>query len=86
MYYLYILECSNGNYYTGITTDLERRWQQHLDGSAAKYTRAFPPKAMVAHWQVNEDRGVAQSLEKSIKQLSRAEKEALIRDPGLLGQ
>ena len=36
-YFIYILECSNGSYYTGYTTDMERRYQEHLDGTADCY-------------------------------------------------
>jgi putative endonuclease len=80
-YFLYMLECTNGAYYTGITTDPERRCSEHLAGKGAKYTRAFPPKSMVALWKIGESRSIAQQLEYSIKSLSRADKMKLIHEP-----
>lgn len=80
-YYLYILECSNGSYYTGITTDPKRRWQEHIEGKGAKYTKAFPPKEMLALWRINESRARAQQLEAKLKALLRSEKEKLVKDP-----
>ena len=81
MYFLYILECKNGAYYTGITTDPKRRWSEHVTGKAAKYTRAFPPKEMAALWEVGKSRSMAQQLEAKIKTLSRKEKTKLITEP-----
>lgn len=81
MYFLYILECKNGAYYTGITTDPKRRWSEHVAGKAAKYTRAFPPKEMAALWEVGKSRSMAQQLEAKIKTLSRKEKTTLIAEP-----
>lgn len=80
-YVLYILECCNGSYYTGITTDMARRWTAHCAGKAAKYTRAFPPKRIAAAWTIHGDRALAQSIEAKVKQLSRAEKALLIDAP-----
>ncbi|MDF1654429.1 MAG: GIY-YIG nuclease family protein [Coxiellaceae bacterium] len=80
-HYVYILECSNGTYYTGYTTDLERRYREHQQGTPkCKYTRSFPPKAMVAQWQL-ETGAEAKRLEALIKRLSRTEKKTLINKP-----
>lgn len=81
MYFLYILKCKNGAYYTGITTDPKRRWAEHVAGKAAKYTRAFPPKEMAALWEIGKSRAIAQQLEAKIKSLSRTEKTKLISEP-----
>lgn len=81
MYFLYILECQNGAYYTGITTDPERRWAEHTAGKAAKYTRAFPPEKMVALWEIGQSRAFAQQLEARMKSLSKVEKLALVDHP-----
>ncbi|NJR71933.1 MAG: GIY-YIG nuclease family protein [Gammaproteobacteria bacterium] len=48
MWILYLLECESGAYYTGITTDLERRFNEHLAGVGARYTRANPPTRVMA--------------------------------------
>ena len=42
-YWVYILLCNNNNYYTGYTTDLNKRYDAHLKGKGAKYTRSFKP-------------------------------------------
>lgn len=86
MYFLYILECKNGTYYTGITTDPKRRWSAHVAGKAAKYTRAFPPKEMAALWEVGKSRAIAQQLEAKIKSLPRSEKINLISEPKIINQ
>ena len=78
VYFVYILECSNGNYYTGYTTDLERRYQEHLQGSAkCKYTRSFPPRRIAAHWRIDTDLSGILKIEAAIKRLSKIEKKRL---------
>lgn len=79
LYFIYILECSNGHYYTGYTTDLERRYQEHLAGSSkCKYTRSFPPRALLAYWQIEADLSQILRIEAAIKRLSKAKKLQLI--------
>ena len=79
-YFIYILECSNGALYTGYTTDMERRYQEHLEGSPkCKYTRSFPPKRIAAVWKFEEDLSFVLSLERRIKALSKAQKNSLIK-------
>ena len=46
-WHLYILECKDGSLYTGITTDVEKRFQQHSSGKGAKYTRGRGPLKLV---------------------------------------
>ncbi|MCB1828044.1 MAG: GIY-YIG nuclease family protein [Coxiellaceae bacterium] len=80
-YFVYILECTNGAYYTGYTTDMERRYQEHLAGTAkCKYTRSFPPVRIAAYWEVEGDLSEALKLEREIKALSREEKQRLIEN------
>lgn len=43
MFYLYLLECSDGTFYTGYTKDIEKRLNQHTQGKGAKYTRGRLP-------------------------------------------
>lgn len=81
-YFIYILECSNGAYYTGYTTDMERRYQEHQEGTAkCKYTRSFPPVRIAACWEIECDLSEALKIERRIKALSRKEKERFIREP-----
>ena len=80
MTWLYILECRNGALYTGITDDLNKRFALHQTGKGAKYTRANPPVCIAQRWRVR-GRARAQKLEYAIKQLSRAQKLALIASP-----
>lgn len=47
-WYVYLLECRNGRLYTGITTDIDRRFAEHARGVGAAFTRRNPPKAMLA--------------------------------------
>ncbi len=70
---LYLLECENGSYYAGITTDLERRFAQHVFGIGARYTRANPPKRVVAAMEF-PDRASASRAEAALKKLPRTEK------------
>jgi len=86
-YWVYILSCSNGNYYTGYTTDLARRYQEHLAGTAkCKYTRSFKPTGLAQAWVVKESKVTALKMEAFIKKLPRSEKEQLILKPTLLSQ
>ena len=78
---LYVLKCRDGTLYTGITTDLPRRVQQHNDGRASRYTRSrIPVKLLFSE----PCRGHSQALKKeyAMKRLSRKEKKAYIRDNG----
>jgi putative endonuclease len=80
-WWLYLLECDNsknrgsaeGTYYTGITTDVIRRFNEHLAGVGAKYTRANPPRAVLGV-AAFEDRASASRAEAYVKTLKRADK------------
>ncbi len=81
-YFIYILECSNGAYYTGYTTDMERRYQEHLDGSdKCKYTRSFPPLRIAACWELPVDLSMVLKIEHAIKSLSKEDKKHLVSKP-----
>ena len=85
MYYLYIIECNNGALYTGYTTDIERRYQEHCAGSAkCKYTRSFPPKRLAASWPLDIELGDILRLERAVKKLSSQQKHQLIKEPNQL--
>lgn len=76
---VYIVECVDGSYYTGVTTDVARRVEEHNDSPrGARYTRARRPVRLAASWPV-EDRAEACRAEAAIKQLSRPQKDALVR-------
>lgn len=77
MYFVYILQCSDGTLYTGIATDVRRRFAEHLAGTGAKYTRSHPPKKIV-YQQRFKTRSQALKREAEIKNLTRKEKLALI--------
>ena len=70
---LYLLECENGSYYAGITTDLERRFAEHVFGIGARYTRANPPRRVVAAMTF-PDRASASRAEATLKKLPRLQK------------
>lgn len=76
-HYVYVLECADGTYYTGYTTDVERRVAKHNAGEGAKYTRGRTPVEIV-HTESFADRSTAMQREHEIKSLRRAEKEALV--------
>ncbi len=77
-WFVYMIRCRSGKLYTGVTTDLARRWREHNGGAqGAKYTRADPPEAMVYH-EPQADRSSACKREAAIKKLPRAAKLALI--------
>jgi putative endonuclease len=76
--YCYILECSDGTYYTGWTTDPERRLRQHNLGKGARYTRSRRPVRLV-YMEEQPDRSSAMRREFKIKRKSREAKEKLIK-------
>ena len=75
---LYILRCGDGTLYTGITTDVEKRFVAHSSGKGAKYTRGRGPLELV-YWEECGDHSCALKREVEIKKLSRDEKEKLIK-------
>lgn len=77
MYYVYIVECADGTYYTGYTTDIERRVEEHNRGEGAKYTRGRLPVKPV-YQEEFKTKSQAMKREDEIKHLTRSEKENLI--------
>jgi putative endonuclease len=77
MWYIYILECSDGTLYTGITTDVNRRLSEHNSGKGAKYTMTRRPVVLKALFEA-KNRSEASKEEYRIKQLNRTEKLKLI--------
>lgn len=76
-WHLYILRCGDGSYYTGVTTDIERRVREHVQGRASRYTRTHRPVELV-HREACGTRSQALSRECAVKSLSRAKKDDLI--------
>jgi predicted GIY-YIG superfamily endonuclease len=74
---VYIMECSDGSFYTGITNDIERRQQQHNDGTASRYTRSRRPVTL-RYQEVCGTRSQALIRECSLRLLSRKEKVTLV--------
>ena len=75
--YVYILECKDGSYYTGATTDLERRIQQHKIGKGAKYTRTKGALRLL-YFESYPNLKQAYQREKEIQKLNRTQKEDLL--------
>ena len=82
-WFVYVLRCSGGTLYTGITNDLERRLRAHREGRGARYTRGRLPLELV-YREAATSRGSATRREREIKRLGRREKLALIagKHPG----
>jgi len=81
-YYVYILKCADGTFYTGVTNNLIKRVDAHnTKATGAKYTKARRPVSLVYHKRV-KDRSLAQQAEYKIRHLSRAEKLRLIENRG----
>ena len=78
-WYVYMVRCSDGTLYTGITNDLEKRIEAHNNGKdGARYTRSRRPVKLVYSEQV-ESKSAAASLEYQIKKMPRSKKEKLIK-------
>ena len=75
---VYILRCSDGSLYTGITNDLPKRLQAHAAGKASKYTRSRLP-VRLAYSESQRSKSAALKRVAAIKRLRRAEKEQLIK-------
>lgn len=83
-YLVYILECADGTFYTGITNQLETRLLQHERGKGAKYTRARLPVRLL-YIEHGTDKSWALKREHAIRCLSRQQKQRLILNQGVLG-
>ena len=81
-YWVYIVECADGTYYTGIARDVQRRLMEHngANGKGARYTSARRPVRLM-YEAAFESRSAALKAEIRIKRLNRREKEMLIARP-----
>lgn len=86
-FFVYILTCSNGSYYTGYTSNLDKRFAEHLKGTPkCKFTRSFKPLGIAQYWIIEDSKQMAMKVERFIKKLSRKKKEQLILHPELLAE
>jgi len=78
MYFVYILKCADKSLYTGITTDLKRRFAEHKEGKGGHYTRA-KRVVKIVHTEEYPNRSLAQRREAEIKLWPRQKKLELIQ-------
>jgi putative endonuclease len=78
-WFLYLIRCRNGRLYTGITTDVERRFEEHESGDkkGSKYLRGKAPLKLVMKKRIG-DRSMALRIEAKVKKLSKIKKELLV--------
>ncbi len=76
-FYVYILQCMDGSFYTGYTKDIDARTKQHENGKGARYTKAHRPQKL-AYTELHDSRGQAMKREREIKKLSHKQKQDLI--------
>jgi len=76
-FYVYILLCGDGSFYTGYTRDLDARTRLHQNGKGAKYTKAHKPQKL-AYIELFDSRSKAMKREREIKKLSHQQKLDLV--------
>ena len=84
-WYVYLILCRSGTIYAGIALDVAARYAQHLAGTGARYTRANPPRRLLAKFAC-PNQSVAGRLEAAIKRLSAAEKRKLVGRTGVVAR
>lgn len=82
MYFVYLLICKDGSIYTGITTDVERRFKEHKSGIGSSYTRSRGV-VRIAYSELHKDRVQALRREAEIKKWPKSKKIKLIGEPRL---
>ncbi len=78
-YFIYILQCTDGSHYTGSTNNVEKRFQDHLAGRGARYTKSHKPVKLV-YQEDFDTKSEALKREAEIKRLSKKEKETLAKN------
>ena len=76
-WYLHIIRCRHGSLYTGIATDVKRRFAEHQANKGSKYLRGRGPLELVFKKQVGK-RELALKIERLVKKLSRVKKEKIV--------
>ena len=85
MWHLYLVRCNDGSLYTGISTDVQRRFNAHQQNRGARRLRGRGPLELVYSHAIG-DRAQALQIEHRVKKLTKAEKESLVRgEVGLPG-
>ncbi|MGD8494204.1 MAG: GIY-YIG nuclease family protein [Desulfobacterales bacterium] len=77
-WYVYVIRCRDGSLYTGIATDVERRFTEHQSNVGAKYLRGRGPLKLVLKQRIGP-RSRALKVEQGIKRLPKKKKEALVK-------
>ena len=81
-FWLYLLECENGSFYTGYTKNLAIRYYQHKNGKqSARYTRSFKPIKIAQCWRLFDTIGIALKVERFIKKQDRKTKLLWVKNP-----
>ncbi|RMG31051.1 MAG: GIY-YIG nuclease family protein [Methanobacteriota archaeon] len=75
--FVYLLECSDGTIYTGITKNLQQRMKQHASGRGSKYVKGRRPFRLV-YYETHANRSMAMKREREIKSFSKFKKQQLI--------
>ncbi|HBE03070.1 MAG: hypothetical protein A2096_13740 [Spirochaetes bacterium GWF1_41_5] len=83
IYYIYVLECRKNFLYCGITTDISRRFNEHVSGKrGARFTRAFKPGRILKCWKTG-NRSDAQRIEAFFKSMNKKEKLECLEKPAV---
>ena len=78
MYYTYIIRCKDNSIYTGMTNNIEDRYNKHLKGDGAKYTKSHQVEKLEIAWSC-KNKSLACKLEYQLKQLTKTQKESIIK-------
>lgn len=79
-YYVYILLCKDGSFYTGSTNDVQKRFKDHIEGRGARYTKSHKPVNII-YQEVFSSKSEALKREAEIKRMAKKEKNYLINRP-----
>jgi len=77
-WFVYLIECADRSIYTGITTDVASRYETHVAGKGARYTRSHPPVNLLRTFEF-PDRSAASKEEFRIKKMTAEQKRGLVR-------
>ena len=83
MYYTYMLRCTDGSIYTGMTNDIDKRISEHINREGAKYTKSHKVEKLEIAWS-SKTKSLACKLEYRIKQLNKQQKENLVKGEKLI--
>lgn len=78
MYYTYMIRCKDNSIYTGMTNNIEDRYNKHLKGNGAKYTKSHQAEKLEIAWSC-KNKSLACKLEYQLKQLTKTKKESIIK-------